>query len=759
MTPATTASNGSGGSPPLPPEDIQRIARFLSKTRAGVVRTAGNEGEEAKRVRESWPKTAKPIPSEKQAAQGFVAETLKRKNLAVVAVPEVADCGRFVLIDCDGPEAFAKFQEFGLPKSLMVKTPGGGRHIYFLPPENMNGIAVFEFTEGGGLLAKSNGYLIAPASRHPNGGRYEFADERAPLVPLPAEAYWKLRQAAGQMKAKAVQATANGQKVKKGSRDVVMTGLIGHFRGIGMNEDAALGSALHTNAVQFDPPLDEPVVHEKVERAYRSWDGADGMDEFTFPDAVAMPQVKPSQRRPALDESGQADHLLRSFKGQALYAEELKTWIVFKNGRWTAQFGTSIVKEAYVRLAKSLYDDYAADIDLDHATDEDKAYAKSAESFSKQRAWRAWRDNVINIAQGRALVPVEALDRDPRLLAVGNGTLDLTTYTLREGRPEDMLTVGSSVNYVPDAPREQWLRFIGDVSCGDESLASYLQRFAGYCLTGDVSEQTFWVWLGPGGANGKDTFGNSLANVLGCDLAKEMAFATIAATKAKRSGSEASSDLMALRGVRLIKTTEPAREQAINEALVKQMTGKSWISARELHAKQVTFRMTGKLAILTNHPPALDVTDQGLRRRIVVVPWNAKFRTGENRKLDMEERLAAEVEGILAWMVEGLKEYDRIGLDPSTCSTVAQATAEYLENRNPLQPVVEAGYIVLDPESRDTPGQALREAIADYWDDHPGVPRLADDELSDALNALGCFRRKTNHGALWSGVRLRGAAQ
>src|SRR5262249_47212839 len=149
-------------------------------------------------------------------------------------------------------------------------------------------------------------------------------------------------------------------------------------------------------------------------------------------------------------------------------------------------------------------------------------------------------------------------------------------------------------------------------------------------------DQQFYIWLGKSGGNGKDTFGNTIINVLGSDLGKEMAFSTIAATKNKRSGSEASSDLMALREVRFIKTTEPGRGQAVNEALVKQMTGKSFISARELHGRQQTFRLKGKLAILTNHPPELDVTDLGLRRRVVVVPWNAKFRTGENRDIHME---------------------------------------------------------------------------------------------------------------------------
>jgi putative DNA primase/helicase len=172
----------------------------------------------------------------------------------------------------------------------------------------------------------------------------------------------------------------------------------------------------------------------------------------------------------------------------------------------------------------------------------------------------------------------------------------------------------------------------------------------------------------------------------------------------------------------------------------------------------VQFRLTCKLTILTNHPPKFDVTDQGLRRRCVVVPWDAKFRTGENRIMEMEEQLLPELEGILVWMLEGLRQYDRIGLDPSTCKAVQRATDEYLEERNPLQGAIEAGYVELDEDARDTPGALLRQTLTDYYDDHPAVPKLADDELSDALEALGCFRRKTNKGAMWSGVKVRGAA-
>src|SRR5262249_22540098 len=116
--------------------------------------------------------------------------------------------------------------------------------------------------------------------------------------------------------------------------------------------------------------------------------------------------------------------------------------------------------------------------------------------------------------------------------------------------------------------------------------------------------------------------------------------------------------------------------------------------------------------------------------------------------------LREEAEGILDWMVEGLKQYDKIGLDPSTCAAVERATSTYLEERNPLLPAIEAGFIELQ-EKAETSGKDLRETLNDFYDEHPTVRRLTTEEFVDALRALGCTRRNTNKGRVWTGVKVR----
>jgi putative DNA primase/helicase len=740
--------------------DLSRVAAFLADTQLPVTATRTNEVPGYKIASVD---SARPATGSVTEVEGFLRETLEQRNLVGAVGLKLEHETPLVFVDLDGDEAREFYGTFGAPKTFVVKS-GKGWHLWFFAPPVCERPKI-EFEAGGDSIKLSTkGYGLLPGSWHAElQTHYKIFHDR-PVVMLPQEVYDAICQASGRTKARAKQrvdaAVNTGKLIKVGERDNTITAYAGYMASAGFPQQTTLIACqdLALNHCEGTPAELEKwamdVLPAKVQRWYREWDHPDILDPFPIADyfsAVVDPEPKAVARQPKLTEDGMADHFVRVHGQNFRYHLESKTWIVFKDGRWHRE-ATHSARKACEKLHRDVYKDHA------EALPDGDPYKEAAEKFSNQRAIRQPRDNTLNIAESRLLIRTRQLDAHPRLLAVGNGVLDLTvgTYTLREGKPNDYLTIGSSVDYTPGAECPKWRQFIDDVTCGNRDLARYLQRFAGNCLTGDVDDQQFYVWLGPGGSNGKDTFANLLIRVLGEDLGKEMSFSTIAASKYKRSGSEASSDLMALHGVRFIKTTEPARGQAINEALVKQLTGKSYISARELHAKQTSFRLTGKLAILTNHPPELDVTDQGLRRRIVVVPWNAKFRTGENRNLKMEEELSQEAEGILQWMVDGLGDYDLVGLDPSTCTAVAEATSKYLDARNPLQPALEAGYIELDPEA-ETAGQLLRDTLLEFFDEHPAARRLADDELSDALEVWGVTGRRTNHGRIWKGIRVRTA--
>ena len=175
----------------------------------------------------------------------------------------------------------------------------------------------------------------------------------------------------------------------------------------------------------------------------------------------------------------------------------------------------------------------------------------------------------LELAKSEPGVPLlpEELDRDPFLLNVLNGTLDLRNGHLRPHRREDLLTKLAPVSYCLRATCPLWLKFLDRIMDGNQALITYLQRVVGYGLTGDVSEQCLWFFHGAG-ANGKSTFLTTLLAMLG-DYGMQ-AVSDLLMVKSHESHPTERADLLGKRFVATIETEEAKR---MAEALMKQMTG------------------------------------------------------------------------------------------------------------------------------------------------------------------------------------------
>jgi putative DNA primase/helicase len=177
-----------------------------------------------------------------------------------------------------------------------------------------------------------------------------------------------------------------------------------------------------------------------------------------------------------------------------------------------------------------------------------RAHAKLSESHSRLSA-------LLECAKSEpALIAMaDQFDADPLLLNVVNGTLDLRTGELHPHRPTDLLSKIAPIAYDPTARSEVWERFLGVITCGDTALQDYLQRAAGYSLTGSTREECCFLRLG-GGRNGKTKFLEALKYVLG-DYALTMRPESLAA----REGSGGvPTDLAELDGVRFV-VRKPSR--------------------------------------------------------------------------------------------------------------------------------------------------------------------------------------------------------
>jgi putative DNA primase/helicase len=199
-------------------------------------------------------------------------------------------------------------------------------------------------------------------------------------------------------------------------------------------------------------------------------------------------------------------------------------------------------------------------------------------------------------------------------------------------------------------------------------LIAFLQRTAGYSLTGETGEECL-IFLHRTGRNGKSKLLGALQHVIG-----EYGQPTRIETLMSRNNSPIPNDIAALKGARFVHTNEVEDGQRFAENLVKQLTGGDRISARFLHAEFFEFQPIFKIWLAANHKPVIRGTDNAIWERIRLIPFSVTIPEGE-RDLHLAEKLAAEGPGILRWMVDGCRAWQHQGLCPPT--EVRQATEDY----------------------------------------------------------------------------------
>ena len=208
---------------------------------------------------------------------------------------------------------------------------------------------------------------------------------------------------------------------------------------------------------------------------------------------------------------------------------------------------------------------------------------------------------------------------------------------------------------------------------GDTELIGFLQRVAGYALTGSTVEHALFFLYGTG-ANGKGVLLNTLTGIFG-DYATIAAMETFTASNSERHPT----DLAMLRGARLVSAQETEEGRRWAEAKIKSLTGGDPISARFMRMDFFTYVPQFKLLIAGNHKPGLQGVDEAIRRRLNLVPFAVTIPPAE-RDLRLPEKLGAEWPAILRWAIDGCLEWRRRGLDQP--QAVRAATDEYLADED-----------------------------------------------------------------------------
>ena len=367
------------------------------------------------------------------------------------------------------------------------------------------------------------------------------------------------------------------------------------------------------------------------------------------------------------------------------------------------------------------------------------------------------------LALAKPLLAREAAEfnTNPWLFACANGVVDLRTGELRDGKPEDLITRATRVKFDPAATCPTFDTFISEIMCGAEEMMAYLWRVIGYALTGVGDERAFFIFHGDG-RNGKSTLVETLMKMYGSGgrgYAQKARFSTFLA---KPVSGGANDDVAHLEGARAVFAVEASGNEALDVALIKELTGGDTVRARYLYQGEFEFRTAPKIFLVTNKIPPIHEETHALWDRLHYVAFELRVPEEKvDRKLG--DKLAAELPGILAravrecvaWQNEttgGLKPPEKILLARKELYEENDLCGEFLTEACEFAKAFSALHGDTYTAFRSwCAGRGINRPPSSKWL-RKQLERKAKDKAS---KVTWPDKREVHHSPLWGGFKLR----
>lgn len=414
-------------------------------------------------------------------------------------------------------------------------------------------------------------------------------------------------------------------------------------------------------------------------------------------------------------------------------------WYLWDGLRWAPDHLNRVMLLTS-EIAKDLYVEAAGVANDEHRTQLTR-WAQTTQAVARRQAMLTAAAAEVGIA-----VHADALDADPWLLVVRNGTLDLRTGLIRESLPTDLNTRRADVDFDAGATCPLWQKHVELVTGGDVGLQAWLRRAVGYTLTGSTGEHKVFFLQGTGN-NGKSTFVDVVLRMLG-DYASKADENLITGTGGHPT------QLADLRGARLIFVDETDREKKLAEQRIKMMTGRH-IKARFMRQDFFTYVPRFKLWIAGNHKPEIRGADEGIWRRLQLVPFDVEM-SPDQKIIDYDQILMGELSGILNWALEGLRDWRELG-QLGAPEAIVRATQEYRAEEDSIG--LWLGEVArLGVKNAETPNGSLYESYR-WWCHANGVQDVKSNivlgrELAARGLERGSVKREGKMVRVWYGIDL-----
>jgi putative DNA primase/helicase len=418
-------------------------------------------------------------------------------------------------------------------------------------------------------------------------------------------------------------------------------------------------------------------------------------------------------------------------RGKAHYTPE-RGWLIWDGKRWKPDERELAVMTLAKDVVEGIYNEISTAPDRKVTFE----WARRSQAASRLR-------DMLLLARSEPGIPASFLefDADPWLFNCGNGTIDLKTGTLQHHDPADKLARLAPVDFNPEADFNLWDGFLWCVLGGNLDLYAYVRRLAGYCLTGLTTEQTYYFLFGTG-ANGKSVFLETIAALMG-----DYHIALRAESLMVRGGQSIPNDIAQLAGARLVTVSEVVEGGRLNETLVKDLTGGDTISARFMRQEFFKFQPNLKLLMRGNHRPVITGTDEGIWRRLHLIPFEVQIPEAE-RDPHLVESLKGQLTGILAWGVGGLGEWRSRRLDAP--ASVRTAVAGYREDMDII------GAFLTDHCIVDASATVKVSDLYHAYHEWAGTEAVQQRRFGEAMTERGFIRQRTDAARLYRGVSLKG---